>query len=315
MECEIAWNELSLREWEQRFSLIPRSNLLQSYGYARAVCPQKHLRARWGLIRFDGAEAGLVQVLEAGIFKNALHAVILDRGPLWFPGFGSAAHIEAFFKIFAREFPRRFGRRRRIIPETPASPETEAALAAAGLHRLDRPGYQTIWLDMAPDRETLWQNMKSPWRNAVRKGEKSALMSAWSGDEKEILAMLRVYQSDKAKKGYDGPSARFLSTLAKAFVTDESVLVGTATKDGRAVAAALIFCHGGAATWQAGWSTEEGKRVAAQNFLLWQAVKVLKEKGIKFFDLGGANDQSAQGVKTFKEGMGGDTVTLAGHYI
>lgn len=315
MECEIVWNALSLPEWEERFARIPRSTLLQSYGYARALCPQKHLRARWGLIRIGGADAGLVQIMEAGIFKNALHAVMLDRGPVWFAGFGNAAHVEAFFQTFNREFPRRFGRRRRVIPEIPDTPELRAALESSGLRRLDRPGYQTIWLDVDQDTETLWRNMKSPWRNKVRKGENAGLMAEWSGGEKEILALLRVYQSDKAKKGYDGPPAAFLLALAQEFMKDGNVIAGTAKKEGRSVAAALVFCHGTTATWQAGWGTDEGKKTAAQNFLLWRAVRILKEKGIKFFDLGGANDQSAQGVKTFKQGMGGETVTLAGHYI
>ena len=40
----------------------------------------------------------------------------------------------------------------------------------------------------------------------------------------------------------------------------------------------------------------------------------LKEKGYRDLDLGGVNDGDAKGVKLFKEGMGGTTVTLIGHY-
>ena len=314
-DCKIEWNILSPQEWEERFSRIPRSNLLQSYDYVRAVCSLQHLRGRWGLVTIDGVEAGLVQILETGVFKNALHAVILDRGPLWFDGFGGAGHSIAFFKTFNNEFPRRFGRRRRVIPEIPDRPEMRAMMVENGFKRLDRPGYQTICLNLESDMGTLWQNMESSWRNKVRKAEKAGLELAWDTQGKEIPAMLRIYQSEKATKGYDGPSVPLLQSMADVFLKGDNVLAGLARKEGRAVAAALIFCCGAGATYQVGWSTDEGKSVAAHNLLLWNAIGVLKERGIRYFDLGGANDETAQGVKKFKQGMGGEMLTLAGHYI
>ena len=39
---------MDLAEWEARFSRIRRSTILQSYDYARAVCPIYGQRARWG---------------------------------------------------------------------------------------------------------------------------------------------------------------------------------------------------------------------------------------------------------------------------
>lgn len=51
-----------------------------------------------GLIEIDGKEAGLVQMFEAGILWNAIHGIIIDRGPLWFEGFGNAMHIKRFTK-------------------------------------------------------------------------------------------------------------------------------------------------------------------------------------------------------------------------
>ena len=63
MTCVIKWNTLSIEEWEKKFSRLPRSNILQSYTYARVVCPLQKQKARWGVIEIDGIEAGLVQIL------------------------------------------------------------------------------------------------------------------------------------------------------------------------------------------------------------------------------------------------------------
>jgi len=314
MKCEISWNTLSPAQWENLFARMKQPNLLQSYAYARATCPRQNLRGRWGLITIDGVEAGLVQILEAGLFKNTLHALILDRGPLWLDGFGSLAHIEAFFTSLNATFPRRIGRRRRILPEVPDTTETRALMTKAGLKRLDRPGYQTIWVNLKNSTDDIWQNMNSAWRNSVRKAEKAGLHVHWTPDPKEISALLRIYQSDKATKGYDGPSVALLQSLAKHFLETNNVWAGQVKQEDRIVAAALFFCHGCAATYQIGWSTDEGKKQAAQNLLLWGAMQKLKKNGIRYFDLGGVNDETAQGVKKFKEGTGGTLVTLAGHY-
>ena len=88
MTCTIDWNVLSFSEWEQRFKKLNRATLLQSYPYAQAMAEISGQKPRWGLIKIDNVEAGLVQILEVGFLKNLIHAVILDRGPLWFDGFG-----------------------------------------------------------------------------------------------------------------------------------------------------------------------------------------------------------------------------------
>jgi len=310
MQCKIEWNSLSLPDWEARFARLGRATLLQSYDYARAVCPLHQQKARWGLIRIDGQEAGLVQILEAGIMRNALHAVMLDRGPLWLENYGKQEHCEAFFAAFNAEFPARLGRRRRVIPEIP---EGENYMARCGFTRLPRPGYRTIWLDLTRPEEEMRAQLRAQWRNKLGKAEKAGLQVEWDIKGEFLPLVLTNYQSDKAKKGYDGPSVRLLRQLAGAFIPKGRYLAGRAVLDNKAVAAILILCHGGAATYQIGWSTEVGRKTAAHNLLLWQAMLRLRTMGIRDFDLGGVNDE-AEGLTTFKEGMGGQTSVYAGHY-
>lgn len=312
MQCKIEWNALALADWESRFAQVRRATLLQSYDYARAACPLYRQKARWGLIRMGGEEAGLVQILEAGILGNALHALMLDRGPLWFDGYGNEAHSEAFFRAFAAAFPARPGRRRRVIPEIP---EEQAALVErCGFRRLDRPGYRTIWLDLTLPEEALRAGLDKKWRNALTKAERGPLAVEWDTGGKTLPWLLTNYQSDKVKKGYDGPSAKLIHALAGTFAPKGGFLIGRALLDNQAVAAILVLCHGGAATYQIGWSADEGRKHAAHNLLLWQAVCRLKETGIRDFDLGGVSDEG-HGLAKFKEGLGGQSVIYAGHYV
>jgi lipid II:glycine glycyltransferase (peptidoglycan interpeptide bridge formation enzyme) len=307
MKCTIEWNNLSPAEWNERFLKVTRSNLLQSYAYARAACVVHHQKARFGLIKIDGQDAGLVQILEAGIFKNIIHAVILDRGPLWFDGYGSADHIDAFFKIFDQMFPKRIGRRRRIIPETSRPPAGNYAL-------LSDEKYETIWIDLAREANDLRADLDKKWRNSLAKGERSNLTIEWDTKGQYIDWILMHHLVHRAEKNYGGASSKLLRAMAKTFGASGDMMIGRALINGEAVAGILLFCHGNAATYQIGWNGELGREKNAHHVLLWNAILELQKRGLKAFDLGGVNEGDAKHVKKFKIGMGGDLVHLSGHY-
>jgi lipid II:glycine glycyltransferase (peptidoglycan interpeptide bridge formation enzyme) len=318
MECSFSWNRLDLEEWRKKYGLLRRANLLQSYDYARTICDLNQQKARWGLIKIDDQEAGMFQILEAGILWDALHAIILDRGPLWFEGYGTPEQQAAFFKTFAKTFPRRPGRKRRIIPELNDNREARHTLENLGYKRLPAPGYKTIWVDLRREEDDIRTSLKSSWRNKLGKAEKSGLIVEWDEKAEHFPWLLRVYQEDMVNKGYDGPSVPLLKVMGKSFSgdrADKCMLIGRAVLDGEAVAAVLIFLHGKSATYQVGWSSQKGRNSAAHTLLLWQGMLYLKGEGIEDFDLGGVNDGTAKGVKQFKEGINGETITLVGQYF
>jgi lipid II:glycine glycyltransferase (peptidoglycan interpeptide bridge formation enzyme) len=127
--------------------------------------------------------------------------------------------------------------------------------------------------------------------------------------------LLKAYNQDKAQKGYDGPSSKLLEALAGTFLRGKNMLIGLAALDGKPVAGILVLCHGSAATYQVGWISPKGREKQAGHVLLWDALRILKERNINDFDLGGVNDGSAHGVKSFKSGMGGDMVEIPGLYV
>lgn len=315
MNCKIKWNDLSLDEWEKRFSVIPRSNLLQSYVYARAVCKTKYKKARWGLILIGDQEAGLVQILETGVLGNLFHTIELDRGPLWFEGYGGAAHIKMFFEEFDKEFPKRFGRRRRFIPEVEGGMAAEKILGQSGLKSAaSGSAYQTLWWDLSVDDDTARQNLKSNWRGSLNKAERAGLDIEWDDQGRFYRWIRGIYALDKQIRGYGGVSPKLLDNLAVFSAQGRSMIIGKASKDGRDIAATLFFVHGQSATYQLGWSSDEGRQHCAHHLLLWQARDILKKHGITSLDLGGVNDESAAGVKKFKEGTNAENSKLVGHY-
>ncbi|QQG36005.1 MAG: GNAT family N-acetyltransferase [Micavibrio aeruginosavorus] len=306
-ECTIEWNALSLNEWDDLFRTIRRSTLLQSYPYAQALCACQHQRARWGLIRIGGAPAGLVQVTEAGAL--GLHGVIVDRGPLWLPGYGQARHWVPFFAAFDRAFPRRLGRRRRIIPEID---QTQAILVPYVAVPRIKP-YQTIWMDLRVDEDDLRAGLNRNWRNHLNRAERENVRVEWHKDGTALPWLMRHHSAHRTVKNFQAASPAFIRALAKYSIPRGDMLLGQAFAGDESVAGVLFFRHGASATYQVGWSGEQGRKVNAHQLLLWQGMMRLKQEGIQDLDLGGIND-IAEGVKTFKEGMGGETVALAGMY-
>ncbi|MCF8496214.1 MAG: GNAT family N-acetyltransferase [Alphaproteobacteria bacterium] len=270
--------------------------------------------ARRGLILIDGREAGLIQILEKAALRGVLHVVMADRGPIWFEGFGGREDFAAFLEAFDSAFPRRWGRRRRIIPEAVYSEETNECLRRHGFRRSGKGGYETAWLDLGQSQEVLRRNLHPKWRGHLSKAERSGLSVEWDDSLRHLPWFLKIYALDKKRRRYPGPEAPFLSVLAQECVqAGEGALIGRALLDGVPVASILILCHGTSATYQAGWTSQEGRDKAAHHLLLWGAVGVLKDRGILDLDLGGMNEKT-KGIRRFKMGMGGEVVCLSGLY-
>lgn len=311
---KIAWDTLSINDWEARFASIPYSNYIQSYSYARAASPHYKQKPRWGLIIIDGKEAGLVQMFEAGILWNAIHVVMVDRGPLWFEGFGGALHTKLFFDELNRLYPARFGRKRRFLPEIEDGPTAQKLIAQTGLARRDdQTGYQTIWIDLSKDEEALRAELRGNWRTSLNKAEKSGLEV--STDASALDWVTGIYAADKEARGYSGIPPALLKNYATILAQRDDVMIARAMKDGEAVAFIVTVTHGRSATYVAGWSSDKGRDLCAHHLLLWREVVRLKGNGTKEFDLGGINEDGAAGIKSFKEGLGGRIVRYVGHYV
>ena len=310
MACEIKWDGLSKGDWDARFVAVRRSTLLQSPAYARSVCRKNGQVARQALISIDGREAGLVQIQEASLLGRCLHALVLDRGPLWFDGFGKASDNRCFFKRLAEEFPARFGRKRRIIAEMPAryAPEVFADLDLQPVP--GQPGYQTIWIDLRDQPDILRRRLRPKWRNMLNKAERQDLTVEWDWSGASLPVFLAHYAADQDAKGYGGASPETLRDIAKAFTTTGDAGIAIAYQNDAVAAGALVLCHGQSATYQAGWVTPLGRKSAANHLLLWDALLTLKGRGTADLDLGGVNERDAIGVRRFKDGLGGHSVGL-----
>lgn len=175
---------------------------------------------------------------------------------------------------------------------------------------------------IAPGAELAMIDLKSPslmrsrldqkWRNQLNKAERSDLQIHHRPlDATRDKWFLQAEAAQQKSRGYKSFPTEFL--LAFAAINPQQARVFTATINDQPVAAMLVLQHGAMATYQAGVTTELGRRTCAHNLLLWAIMNDLYEQGTQRLDLGRAD--LSPGLRRFKLGSGAVIERLAGSFF
>lgn len=310
---------LDARDYRRRFERIEQSTLLQDDLYGRAMARAQGLQPRWGLIRDGERELGVVQVLERHALSGLLGAVVLDRGPLWLPGIDGVAHAGEFFRAFSRIWPRRIGRRRRIVPELPEGDASLALLRKAGCHPAGGAAAATYATFVVPvgEEASARRYLLPRWRHALDRAAtamaEGRLVLHWPDALARVPELLRRHLAQREALGYRGPAPAELQRLLLDYAKAGKLLIGEARAagdDGQCSMIAVLV-HGRTATYQMAWNDGTGRRLHANNALLWSALGHLRERGIACLDLGGHDARHTPLLRRYKAGLGGCEIVLA----
>lgn len=312
---KIRWNEIDRVEWDRRIAAGARGGVapLQQdwrYGEASRLLGGETLRAA---VELDGAPVALAQFAarRIGFGGRTLAALALcSRGPLWLHTPSESTKAEVY-RVLKNGAP--LGRRR-IVLFSPDEERPGEGVVQARLRRV-MTGYSTAVLDLSRDLDALRAGMQGKWRNRLNAAEREGLKVTVSQPRPGRLDWLLA--RDEAQQKRNGYRA-----LPSAFVEAYQIAAGRrglrlfrADREGRPVAAMLFLIHGGAATYQIGWSDEDGRRLGAHNALLWRAAAALKSDGLSQLDLGGVDTERGAGIARFKLGCGARPMTLCGTYL
>lgn len=309
---DLAWDACDQAGWDRLQAAAGLSNLEQSWAYGESLRTAQGCRVRRAVVGLDGRPFAMVQVFEKRRFLPIAPVRIL-RGPLWLQTGLARDQRAAVLRLIKEQF--RLARRELLIwsPELPEAPDSHALMRACGARQMVT-GYSTVLLDLAPPPEALHGGLHGKWRNALAAAEKSELGVRQASGGRTFEWLVEHAEVFRRRSGHLGLPAALVRGIAGATADKRDVLVLTASAGKQRVAGALLFRHGASATYSLGWSGEDGRRLRAQNLLLWHAVIELRKRGVRWFDLGGVNS-AAPGVARFKLGLGGRLHTLAGTFI
>lgn len=284
--------------WERDLARASCCALQQSHAYGEAAAAQGVQIRRWQAVGPSGAEAR-VQSLTRRVLGVPVTAVL--RGPVWLDEPGEdAALLTALQRCHPHEIL--LWQPERLSGQTPNV-----------FHHI-MTGASTAWLDLTAPEDARRKRLAGKWRNVLNRAERSALRVV-EGVSAPALERLIAEENAQRTERYRGLPAAWLKRVCDAAAPAQAPLLLTAMMAGDPVGQMLYILHGMAATYQVGWLNEEGRRLGGHHLLLWWAMRILAQRGVRALDLGGIDTVKSPGIARFKLGTGANPVTLPGSYL
>lgn len=315
-------DDLSDADWDAFVAAGETGSYLQLSGWARVKA-----RNGWSSSRIlaPGPEAvagqqGRPTLIGSQVLVRRPRAIpwafaYAPRGPVtaaW-----TAATIAAYSAAIRADLPRRVGRvaHLRIDPEIERDGPLDldgamrTSLRAAGWRPATpiQPNATRI-IDLAPDEETLWGDLRKKWRQYVNKARKAGI-TVTDAEGDALPEFHRVYRETAARAGFLIRTEQAYRDVWEAYrPTGNARLLFARRPDGEALATLFLVRSGSRVVEPYGGMTVEGGESRANYLLKWEAIRTSREQGAGSYDLWGL---ATGGIAHFKTGFGGREV----HYI
>jgi lipid II:glycine glycyltransferase (peptidoglycan interpeptide bridge formation enzyme) len=238
------------------------------------------------------------------------------RGPVatnW-----SADGLGAFAERCRTELPKRVGRvsHLRIDPEIEADGpldldgELRRGLRAAGFRTAPpiQPNASRI-IDLQPDEEALWGDLRKKWRQYVNKARTAGIVVV-DAEVDRLPEFYRIYRETADRAGFLIRTEQAYRDVWEAFrPTGNARLLFAQTPDGEPLATLFLVRSGTRVVEPYGGMTAAGGDSRANYLLKWEAIRTSREQGATSYDLWGL---ATGGIAHFKTGFGGREVRYIG---
>ena len=317
--------EPSRQAWDRHWAQCVQVNILQAWEYGEAKAKAEGWQPKRFLIsNADGTPVALAQLLTktlpviGGIAR-------LNRGPLLISTGGELQDDETFIRLMALKTILREAQLRRwwllrLAPELPDSPE-----AILGLVALTRKNRNVVpWgsgrINLLQDEQSLLMSLNGKWRNGMRKGKKLGVqVREQQTDSGGLELLLQHYTDLQNSREFSG----LTESLIRALAAQNSPLwrfnlfaayQGSA-EEGEQLLGVLVSIRAGDTTiYLIGYANEAGRKSQASSVLLWHAILYAKQSGCAWFDIGGLNENTPEGIVKFKRGMNALPYRLVGEW-
>lgn len=149
----------------------------------------------------------------------------------------------------------------------------------------------TIVIDLQPELETIWkEQIVTSNRSDILRAERRGLTFRKVSTEEGLPVFKQIYAETMQRLHADDFYYFTDEYFANAADALPNLFVGIEEYENELVAAAMFMHNGYYGHYHLSGSKSEYQRLCPNNHMLWQAVKVLKEHGCKFFHLGGGTD-------------------------
>jgi lipid II:glycine glycyltransferase (peptidoglycan interpeptide bridge formation enzyme) len=174
---------------------------------------------------------------------------------------------------------------------------------------------KTIIIDLEKNVGEIRRNFHQKWRNCLNKVEKQNLFVQVGKDNEIFKRFVPLFNDFVAQKAFTVDlGIDFYSGVHKQSTDPDKYLVSLVMQNGLPIAGHVASILGDTCVYLLGATNDVGRKFNAAYLLQWNAIKVSKEAGCRWYDLGGIDAKGNPGVYRFKNRMGGKEVDICGPY-
>lgn len=172
---------------------------------------------------------------------------------------------------------------------------------------------KTIWIDLEPGKEQLWQNLDKQWRYGVGRAAREGVVVEQTTLKEEVSAFFDLCSQVSKDKGFELPASLplMLRLLSIQYHENVDAHLFVAKVDNELAAGAFILRCGKSIHYFCGATDRKFNHERAGEAVQWAVIEWALEQGCSLYDLEGIDPVNNPGVYSFKKKMGGEEILLA----
>lgn len=301
-------------EWAQMLDQFNDANIYQTWSYGEVRWGRKSLSHL--MLKRGGEIVGMAQVRIVRPTRFNFGMAYLRWGPLC-ERRGRPLDSEVVRRMADALDEEYAGKRKlylRILPNAFVGSPRASVLQAALCRFKTEPSlsdntYRTFLVDLAPGLEELRKRLDAKWRNHLSRAEKNNLRVIAGSGNGEYRTFCRIYNEMRKRKTFETTvDVEEFGRIQEVLVEAHRMRTLICEDKGVPVAGLVVSAMGDSAIYLLGATSSDGMKSQGAYLLQWTAIQWLRERGIRWYDLGGIDPIANPGVYSFKKGFSGADV-------
>lgn len=320
-EFEICIDSVARPEWNRLLEQFDDATIQQTWDYG-AVCWGEEQLSHF-ILKYKDAVVAMAQVrivrvpvIGKGIAYLRWGPVCRRQGEPW-----NESTFRAAMAALQKEYCERRGLVLRILPNAFKADVCDAAIK----QYLDEtgfvlnpgiPAYRTMRVDLTQSEESLRKGLSQRWRSYLKKAENTADYVVREGNSDEFYAQFaNAYDEMMNRKRFDTTvDIKEFGRIHSSLPEPLKLQILLCEQGGKLLNALVISPVGDSPVYLLAATSDAGLNGRGAFLLQWRAMLWLKQRGCKWYDLGGTDPNGNPGVYQFKSGMGGAEVMQRGAF-
>ncbi len=170
---------------------------------------------------------------------------------------------------------------------------------------------KTLILDISKEKEDILKNMHQKTRYNIRLAERKGVEVSELKDL-ELNEFWKIIEETSKRDGFRSHPREYYEKMFN--FNKDFLKFYVARYEGKIISCLIAVFSGNMATYTHGASSNNNRNVMAPYLLQWHAICKSKEKGYKYYDFHGIDEEKWPGVTRFKKGFNGSEMSYSGTF-